>query len=551
MIAKTKKKQPALVAIAMALSISSLAADETTPKSPPQELLKAIPIGSDLQLMADRTLSGSFSGTASLRLGQPLLKETVIESDTPVDGRAFFISAIYQHEGKYHMLYRGSARTKDGRLGGVYLCLATSEDGIKWQKPNLGLVEHEGNKNNNLVAYEDGKKVGWSFGFYDPRPGIPANERVKAFSMRTPPGEKFLRPFIIGSADGRVWHNVDVKPDLECHWPNAFDAGTLFWSEAEKAFVAYFRFWENKPGEAPQPPQPVDDWMIRGPGVRSVFRATSPDLIKWTKPEKMDFGNTAREHIYECNTAPYFRSPNVYISLANRLNPGQRAMTLEEERKANLLKETTSYITTPTYTFASDANDVVLMVSKPGSLTYDRPFMEALLRPGVEVQNWSSRNNYPNRFGGVIQTSPTEMSFFVTRHHMQNTNHIQRVAMRLDGFASVNAGYNGGEYITKPFTYKGDHLNVNFSTSGVGSIRVEIQEAHLDQPQLYGRPLPGFTLEDSDPLIGDRIQQTVSWHGKQSLAQYVGKSIRLRFKLVDADLYSFQFSDPVASEAGK
>lgn len=31
------------------------------------------------------------------------------------------------------------------------ICYAFSKDGINWEKPNLGLVEYNGNKNNNIV----------------------------------------------------------------------------------------------------------------------------------------------------------------------------------------------------------------------------------------------------------------------------------------------------------------------------------------------------------------------------------------------------------------
>ncbi len=34
------------------------------------------------------------------------------------------------------------------------IAYAESDDGVKWTKPNLGLVEYAGNKNNNLVAMD-------------------------------------------------------------------------------------------------------------------------------------------------------------------------------------------------------------------------------------------------------------------------------------------------------------------------------------------------------------------------------------------------------------
>ncbi len=292
-------------------------------------------LDSDLQLVADRSIIEYLSGGATLRLGQPVEREVIFKSEKPWEGTAFAISSIYQHEGVYHLLYRGlnEASGKED-ASSVYLCLATSRDGIHWERPELGLVEFQGSKANNITASSNGTSQTFMFTFYDPRPGIPADERVKGIDMRD--GErragaagKGLRAAILGSADGRVWHDLNLGADLQSDWPNAFDGGSVFWSETEQLFVGYFRWWDT---EAPRHARTLDDWMIIRPGVRSVFRSVSKDLKSWSKPEPMSFGDTPREHIYEAPTVPYFRNPKLYLSLATRFNPGRRALTLEEER---------------------------------------------------------------------------------------------------------------------------------------------------------------------------------------------------------------------------
>ena len=95
------------------------------------------------------------------------------------------------------------------------------------------------------------------------------------------------------------------------------------------------------------------------------------------------------------------------------------------------------------------------------------------MRPGPNPGNWASRSNYPPQHGGLWQTSPTEMSFLVTRQHFQPANHLERMVLRLDGFASMNAGYDGGEFVTVPLTFTGDELQLNFATSAAGEVRVE------------------------------------------------------------------------------
>lgn len=493
-------------------------------------------IGDSLQLIADTTLVDRLEG-ARLELGHPVEREIVLRSDQPWEGRAFFISSIFQQDGIYHMLYRGhNTDSGDESIRSLYLCLATSRDGIRWEKPDLGLVEFKGSRHNNIVGFADGEAVPFCFTFYDPRPDTPADERVKAILMRdgdrTAGGAgKGLRAQVLGSADGRIWRDLNLGADLQSDRINAFDGGSVFWSEIEQQFVGYFRWWDENP---PAHDKLLYDWMIGRPGVRAVFRSVSKDLRAWSEPQTMSMGDAPAEHIYESPTIPYFRNPSTYMVLANRFNPGRRALTLEEEQAFGISTFPGNQ-NMPVYTFASDANDLVLLLTSPGKTEYHRPFMEAFLRPGTDPHNWSSRNNYPSLSGGLIPTGPAEISFFVTRHHLQAGNHIQRISLRTDGFVSVRAPYAGGEMQSVPVVFAGDRLWLNFATSGAGDVRVELQDE-------AGRPLPGFTLEECDPLIGDRIDWAVSWQGRRSVAALAGKAVRLRFVMCDADLYSFRFA---------
>ncbi|MBM3460431.1 MAG: hypothetical protein FJX77_18070, partial [Armatimonadetes bacterium] len=80
---------------------------------------------------------------------------------------------------------------------------------------------------------------------------------------------------------------------------------------------------------------------------------------------------------------------------------------------------------------------------------------------------------------------------------------------------------------------------VNYAASATGSVRVELQDA-------AGNPLPGFHLEDSAEIYGDELDRRVTWKGNPSLETLAGRPVRLRFRLEDADLYSFVFSAPGA-----
>jgi len=150
----------------------------------------------------------------------------------------------------------------------------------------------------------------------------------------------------------------------------------------------------------------------------------------------------------------------------------------------------------------------------------------------MDLRNWVSRAN--TAVLPVVPTGPGEMSLYVARHKGQPSHHIERLALRLDGFASVRASYAGGEMLTRPLTFSGRRLVINCSTSAAGSVRVEIQD-------LAGRAVAGRALAESMPIIGDEIDRAVAWKGGSDLGALSGRPVRLRFVLKDADLYAIQF----------
>lgn len=156
------------------------------------------------------------------------------------------------------------------------------------------------------------------------------------------------------------------------------------------------------------------------------------------------------------------------------------------------------------------------------------------MRPGIGCENWTTRNNYPAH--GIIQTGESEMSLFVQRHYSQPKAHLERMTLRLDGFASLHASYDEGQMTTKPVAFSGTNLELNYSTSAAGSVRVEL----LD---VSGSSLDGFGIDDCDRLIGDEISRLVSWRGSTDLSKIAGQAVRIRFVLNDADGFSFRFTD--------
>ena len=458
-------------------------------------------IGSRLELFVDDHIIASLDNCRRV-LGRPQYAGKAVSFDAPWEGLFAGVITVLIVDGTYRMYYRGMAAPGDGS-DVECTCCAESADGIHWTKPELGLFERNGTTRNNIVVAGHTPCSHNFCPFLDTRPGVPEEERFKAIAGIQPHGI-----FAFASPDGLRWRKLRPEPVITAR-EFAFDSQNVaFWSEHEQCYACYYRVWHG-----------FTDWS--NAGCRWVARTTSDDFIHWAPATEMRCDRPIEEQIYTQQTHPYYRAPHLYIALGARFWPGRRVLTDAQVAKLGVAEG-----------YYDDISDGVLMTSRGGNL-YSRTFMESFLRPGPGLMNWVSRTNYPGL--GVVPTSPTEMSFYVHRSYAQPTSHAARFALRVDGFASVQAGYDGGELLTHPLRFAGSRLVLNYATSAAGDLRVEVQDP-------AGRAVPGFTLAECLPVVGDQIERAVAWREGADLSALAAQPVRLRFALRDADLYSMRFA---------
>ena len=176
-------------------------------------------------------------------------------------------------------------------------------------------------------------------------------------------------------------------------------------------------------------------------------------------------------------------------------------------------------------------SESVFMSSRDG-VHWDRRFMEPFLGLGPDSDNWTDRNLYIGV--GVVPTGPAEMSVYFMEHYRRPSIRLRRGTLRIDGFVSVNAPYVGGEFVTRPLTFEGNELVINYATSVAGGLRVEIQDVD-------GQPIDGYQLSQCVEVFGDEVERVVRWERGSDVGSLAGKPIRLRFVMAAADLYAIQF----------
>ncbi len=467
---------------------------------------KPIDIGSRRELLVDDYLLASRTG-AELRLHPPVPREAVLLHDAPWEGSGCGYHTVMREGGKYRMWYIAANLTnEDGsKLDAhpIFACYAESNDGIRWTKPDLGLVEFQGSKHNNIVWTAPGADNFTPF--RDTNPGCHRGEEYKALAA----GPGGLHAYV--SADGLRWRPLQDAPIIT---KGAFDTqNTAFWDALTGQYRAYVRDFHN--------------------GVRDIRTATSPDFVHWSEPASLRYGDAPDTPLYTNQVQPYYRAPHLYLGFPTRYierpwSPSYDALPDPAHRR-NRMKISPRYGTAIT--------DGLFMSSRDG-VEFHR-WDEAFIRPGPERKhNWLYGDGYQD--WGLVETvaddplAPPEISVCAGENEWKGPTRLRRFTLRVDGFVSLNAPLKGGEAVTKPVVFAGKALTLNFATSAAGSIRVELQDAD-------GKPLPGHALADCDEVFGDSLDRTVTWKGSPDLGDLAGKPIRVRFVLRDADLYSFRF----------
>jgi hypothetical protein len=481
-----------------------------------------VDIGSRRELFVDDFLIERLAGEAELRLHHPTPREIAIVFDAPWEGSGSGYHTVFQDGDLYRMYYRGlHLDVSEGKLNSSrhkpFYCYAESRDGIHWKKPDLGIVEFHGSKNNNIIL--EGLGTHNFAPFKDDNPDCPPDARYKALAGIKSEGGLFA----FKSADGIHWSPMSEEPVIT---NGAFDSQNLaFWDSTAGKYRAYWRTFTAGVTEQNQ-------W--KPAGYRAIRTGTSDDFLRWADDADLTYVDSPDEHLYTNQVAPYYRAPHILIGFPTRyLDRGW-----SDSMKALPELENRQLRASANRRYGTALTEGLLMASRDG-VRFKR-WNEAFLRPGIgRPGTWQYGQQYIAWHVVETETSlpgaPNELSLYATEGYWHGKGGIlRRYTMRLDGFVSIRAPMKGGELVTKPLRFVGSQLALNFATSAAGSVRVEVQDPD-------GKPHEGFALADCPPHFGDAVHRLVTWSNSVDVGSLAGKSVRLRFELKDADLYAFQF----------
>ena len=489
-------------------------------------------VGSQKQLFIDHKFIES-SENVSLVVNPPVKRpEPILRSDKPWDAFRLIFFSVAEDDGLVKMWYQAFDGDQWGG-GTSRLCYAISKDGLHWEKPNLGLVEYNGSKDNNILLAQ---RMFNAFVFIDPH-----GEPERRYKMLFSPGA-VMRAGV--SADGIHW--TLLGEDLTAQEGIGYDVQpTAFWDPVLKKYAVYPRVsirgdsTPHFPFPAPiaSDPPVVAPKLMR-PG-RAIGRIEVDDFLAPWPMEKMQTVLAADEI-----DPP---GSDLYLPYACRYPYAADAYFM--------FPETYQHFRGDESDVGNDGvNDTQFAASRDGVhwMRYDRKVYLGCGLPGEPDFGAAQptayhvrRGNYlyyyywgwPWTHGGFRRLSTDQ------RHSKANWGRqLYAVAIqRLDGFVSADAPYAGGWLATPPIVFEGNRLELNVNVAAMGVARVEIQDAD-------GKPLPGFSLDDCNRILFNDVAHTVRWGGKSDVSSLAGKPVRLRIQMRSAKLYAFQFRGPEEKE---
>lgn len=413
-----------------------------------------------------------------------------------------FIAGVYRDaaSGQFRAWYVTYPRAYPGHSS--ILCLATSDDGLHWQRPELDLArELVGGPSNVLhtsphrwdgptVLHEpdDGERP-WKLVFY---------QRGSVYVGHSPDGVRWTIP----------------APAEEAILPGFGDRTTAFLDPAEEErYVILSR--------------DVEDMRTRQL-VRCIYRAGSRDAQTVHAPPVLALRPDLEDGPYvEFYQMSAFRYESLYLGFLERYHTVEPPyadveLTCSQDGRAwQRIRPRTAWFAPPPHGRELGAFDYA--VATPA-------------------------NSPPILHDGALWSYYYGGSSFHGDRFLTHARCMGLAKLRVDGFVSLRAGRREGIITTTPFSWPGGVLQINYRVLGGnlwgysgleasdGWVRTEILDAD-------GNVLSAYSREDSVPLYRDATDAEPTWSDRpQSLGFLAGRTIALRFLLRSAEVYSFRAS---------
>ena len=421
----------------------------------------------------------------------------------------------------------GDLNIMDRQKGSRVVCYYESTDGFNWSRPNCGLVEYAGSRNNNIADLLPGRYFNlWGSVFID-EDAAPA-ERYK-FAVSDCFTEEECRQYLRNrpndtdalydrrdaglqfgvrgavSPDGLRWTLLQ-EPLVLMHEDGP---ETFSYDAVQKKYVAYWRDWAADPQTA---------------------GANDPLGTRWLR--------SARRAIGRSETSDFRRFPlsQLVMEPDPLMPPSQVYYT---QCKTLFPHAPDHHLMFPSvWDTATDTTHIEMSASRDSLLWYK------LSQAPVLHTNTSGQWD-----GGCVFAVPNLLElpggdYALPYVGFDVPHKYPRVqAKKATGYAIWPKGRlaaleaEEGGFTTVCFIPPGNEIRINAVTARSGYILIEaLNEA--------GQVLPGCSFEEAVPMFGDLYGAPVRWKNRTAPDVRPGEALALRVHMKQAALYSLDFTQP-------
>jgi len=474
------------------------------------------------------------------------LPEPLIVSDRPWEGyrTQAWGSVIQEPDGLIRCWYFSTPARKPGEddVGGY--CYAESRDGIHFEKPNLGVAEFRGSKDNNIwyPMSPDGKNV-IEQALARARKGLTALDEQ---------GEPIG---VVNNMDGLTVVRDDDDPDPQrryklianmqdhCMWayadPKAYPDITKE-QEAHARDVVFGQYLDTSPDGIHWTRKPrrmvsarYGDYMMvtrdernrrwwlneraRSLVGRTAAIRTSSDFVNWSPPESI-FVNT----------------PEMGFGLQYQWHGGITPFNYGNQNLGMLEK----------WSYAGFGDNCELVSQREGQrwerVAPGEPFLDIGDEGAFDRFIIFPTHNAPIRIGDelfIYYSGAGAMTAGSSPDSPGEPMAIGVACIGLDRFAGLaHSRYTPGELLTRQMVIEKPNLSLNVEALKKGEVRLAV--LNLD-----GSFVPGYEFDDSEiDIHRDPYRSAAKWKTKPDLSELIGREVWLHFQIVGSVLYSYRFT---------
>lgn len=457
----------------------------------------------------------------------------------PDHGHAILYGTVIKDGEKFRMWYLGmfEVELEAGQAPGWWrpMCYAESADGVNWTKPNLGLVEFNGNRDNNICLIEGDpfsltKVNDFLSVLYEPDDPDPSR-RYKAAYIAHPPyddiaggmsgigtKERVVASTILAtSADGLSWKVLGDRP--------ANAGGERF------EVTSLYRFGDHYYSHG----QLISPWAWRPDGStagRVMLGYRSADFVNWSLAKSFSFARPGQL------TDPPIKGQQTHMG-AGLWNRGNVLVGLYGMWQDAPVKPTGKYWN------EGVAIDLGLVVSNDG-IHFREPVPDFKIIPRGEEGEWDSIALLQGHaFVNEGDRTMIWYSHWDTGGKLRDME-IGLATLRRDGFGHLSrqSTDSPGHCITRPVSGRELRLFANAENLREDNpLRIEL----LDNRD---RPIAGFSGKDSALLAAGGVRREIVWPSTGSSRLPADHEVSVKITLPaegDARLYALYAEDEFKS----